>query len=83
MANALACRNPPGDIGEAAGATNHQEAVMHDMVTVDTLRELAAQDERPQVAVLGLGAALLQQQMMILALLAQANEQAQPVVRRR
>jgi hypothetical protein len=53
-----------------------------DMMTIDTLRELASQDERPQVAVLGLGAALLQQQMMILALLAQANEQG-PVVRRR
>ena len=56
---------------------------MHNMMTVDTLRELAAQDEGEQVAVLGLGAALLQQQMMILALLAQANEQAQPIVIRR
>jgi hypothetical protein len=54
-----------------------------DPVVLDTLRELADQDERPQVAVLGLGAALLQQQMMILALLAKANEQAQPIVVRR
>jgi hypothetical protein len=56
---------------------------MHDMMTVDTLHELQAQDERQQVAVLGLGAAVLQQQMVILALLAQANEQAQPIVVRR
>ena len=52
-------------------------------VVLDTLHELAARDEERQVAVLGLGAALLQQQMMILALLAQANEQAQPIVIRR
>jgi hypothetical protein len=59
--------------------------MMHDMVTVDVMRELAAKaadEEQQGVAVLGLGAALLQQQMIILALLAQANEQA-PVVRRR
>ena len=59
---------------------------MHNMITVDTLHELAAKaadEERQGVAVLGLGAALLQQQMMILALLAQANEQGQPVVVRR
>ena len=58
---------------------------MHDMVTIDAMHELAAKaadEEQRQVAVLGLGAALLQQQMMILALLAQANEQG-PVVRRR
>jgi hypothetical protein len=56
-----------------------------DMMTIDTLRELAAQDEREQVAVLGLGAALLQQQMMILALLArQGHDEPQvQVVRRR
>jgi hypothetical protein len=56
---------------------------MHNMMTVDTLHELAAQDEEQQVAVLGLGAALLQQQMMILALLARGHEQAQPIVVRR
>jgi hypothetical protein len=56
---------------------------MHDMVTVDALHALKDRDEERQVAVLGLGAALLQQQMMILALMAQANEQAQPIVVRR
>jgi hypothetical protein len=59
---------------------------MHNMITVDTLHELAAKaadEERQGVAVLGLGAALLQQQMMILALMARGHEQAQPVVRRR
>jgi hypothetical protein len=56
---------------------------MHNMVAVDTLRELAARDEQQQVAVFGLGAALLQQQMMLMALMAQANEQAPPIVRRR
>jgi hypothetical protein len=54
-----------------------------DPMVLDTLHELAAKDERQQVAVLGLGAALLQQQMMILALLAQSNEQEPPIVRRR
>jgi hypothetical protein len=56
---------------------------MYNMMTVDTLHELAAKDERQQVAVLGLGAALLQQHMMLMALMAQANEQAQPIVVRR
>jgi hypothetical protein len=57
---------------------------MHNMMTFDALRDLAvkAADEERQVAVLGLGAALLQQQMMILALLAEAREQG-PVIRRR
>jgi hypothetical protein len=54
-----------------------------DPVVLDMVRELAARDEQQQVAVLGLGAALLQQQMMFLALLAEAREQAQPVVVRR
>jgi hypothetical protein len=53
---------------------------MDDPVTVDTLHALKDQDERRQVAVLGLGAALLQQQMMILALLAQAHEGDEPQV---
>jgi hypothetical protein len=58
---------------------------MHNMMTLDTLRDLAAKaaDEERQVAVLGLGAALLQQQMMLMALMAQANEQEQPVVVKR
>jgi hypothetical protein len=64
---------------------------MHNMMTVDTLRELAAQDERRQVAVLGLGAAILQQQQILLAALATkdvkgATEQKvnpETVVRRR
>jgi hypothetical protein len=54
-----------------------------DAVVVDTLHELQAREERQQVAVLGLGAALLQQQMVILALLARADEQAQSIVVRR
>jgi hypothetical protein len=56
---------------------------MDDPMVLDTLHDLAARDEQRQVAVMGLGAALLQQQMMIAALLAQANEQAQPIVVRR
>jgi hypothetical protein len=84
MANALACRNHPGiNAAETAGATNHQEAVMHDMVTVDALHELAARDEEQQRAVVTAMIGMMQQsQLLMAALLAQANEQA-PVVRRR
>jgi hypothetical protein len=57
---------------------------MNDAVTVDTLHALKAQEERDAVAVLGLGMAVIQQQMVILALLDQANEPGQgPVIRRR
>jgi hypothetical protein len=60
---------------------------MNDMVVVDTLRELTAQDERRQVALLTMGMALLMQQrnMVLGALLAQGDQWAQPdiVVKRR
>ena len=57
---------------------------MHDMMTIDTMRELAARDERDQVALVGLGAAILQTQLVIMAaLLARANEQARPIVVKR
>jgi hypothetical protein len=55
-----------------------------DMVTLDTVRKLAARDERQQAAVLGLGAAILQTQLVIAAaLMAQEGGQGPIVIRRR
>jgi hypothetical protein len=55
---------------------------MHDMVTVDTLHELAARDERQQRAVVTAMAAMMgQSQLLMAALLARQGQG--PVVRRR
>ena len=57
---------------------------MHDMVTIDVLHELAARDEEQQRAVVTAMAALCGQSVVLAAaLLAKANEQAQPVSYRR
>jgi hypothetical protein len=52
-----------------------------DAVTLDALRALKAADEQDAVAVLAMGAAVLQQQMMILAALGATEQKVnQPTV---
>jgi hypothetical protein len=56
------------------------EAVMHNMVAVDTLRELAAREERQQVAVVTAMTAMMQQSVILTAALLAKADQG-PVVR--